>query len=67
MLSVSKPQLGHQPPCTPDMRCEAIEHTLADDSVREATAARLIRRLRSVPDRGNGGKVSWTREEIHER
>jgi predicted DNA-binding protein len=46
---------------------EAIERTLVEDSEREAAASRLIRRLQNAPDRGIGGKVSWTREELHER
>ena len=46
---------------------EAIERTLIEDSVREAAASRLIRRLQNAPNRGIGGKVSWTRYEIHDR
>ncbi len=46
---------------------EAIERTLVEDSMREAAASRLIRRLQNAPDRGIGGKVSWTRDEIHDR
>ena len=46
---------------------EAIERTLVEDSVRETAASRLIRRLQAAPDRGIGGKVSWTRDELHER
>ena len=46
---------------------EAIERTLAQDSVREAAATRLIRRLQNAPDRGLGGRISWTREELHDR
>ena len=45
----------------------AIERTLVEDSVRETAASRLIRRLQNAPDRGIGGKVSWTRDEIHDR
>ncbi len=46
---------------------EAIERTIGEDSVREAAASRLVRRLRNAPDRGIGGKVSWTRDELHDR
>jgi hypothetical protein len=46
---------------------EAIERTVVEDSVRETAAARLIERLRNAPDRGIGGKVTWTRDELHER
>jgi len=46
---------------------QAIERTLVEDSGREAAASRLITRLQNAPDRGIGGKVSWTRDEIHDR
>ena len=46
---------------------EAIERTLAEDTVRDAAASRLIRRLRNAPDRGIGGKITWTRDELHDR
>lgn len=28
---------------------------------------RLIERMKNSPDRGTGGKITWTRDEIHER
>jgi predicted XRE-type DNA-binding protein len=28
---------------------------------------RLLRRIRNAPDRGTPGKISWTRDELHER
>lgn len=46
---------------------EAIERTLSEDSERETAAARLIERLRTAPDRGVGGKVSWTRDDLYDR
>ena len=46
---------------------EAIERTLVEDSVRVTATSRLIRRLQDAPDRGIGGKVSWTRDELHDR
>jgi hypothetical protein len=46
---------------------EAIERTLVEDGVREEAAARLIRRLQNAPDRGIGGEISWTRDELHDR
>jgi hypothetical protein len=36
----------------------------------EATAAmnrRFLKRIRSAPDRGTGGHIRWSREEMHER
>jgi hypothetical protein len=46
---------------------EAIERTLSEDSERGNAAARLIQRLRSAPDRGVGGKISWTRDDLYDR
>jgi plasmid stability protein len=46
---------------------EAIERILVEDGVRDAAASRLIRRLQNAPDRGIGGKISWTRDELHDR
>jgi len=46
---------------------EAIERTLVEDGVREAAASRLIRRLQNAPDQGIGGKISWTRDKLHDR
>lgn len=46
---------------------EAIERTLTEDGERAAAATRLIRRLENAPDRGIGGKISWTRDELHDR
>ena len=46
---------------------EAIERTLLEDSVRETAASRLIQRLQNAPDRGIGGKIAWTRDELHDR
>jgi len=46
---------------------QAIERTLVEDSVREAAASCLIRRLQNAPNRGIGDKVWWTRDEIHDR
>jgi len=46
---------------------QAIERTLVENSVREAAASRLIKRLQNAPNRGIGDKVSWTRDEIHDR
>jgi plasmid stability protein len=45
---------------------EAIERTLVEDGVREAAASRLIRRLQNAPDQGIGGKISWTRDKLHD-
>jgi hypothetical protein len=45
-----------------------MDQKLADqDSRREAARLRFIKRMENAPDRGTGGKITWTRDEIHER
>ncbi len=46
---------------------EAVERPLVEDRARGAAASRLIRRLQNAPDRGVGGKISWTRNELYDR
>ena len=46
---------------------EAIERTLSENSEAEKAARRLIERLRNSPDRGIGGRITWTRDELYER
>ena len=45
----------------------AIEQTVAEDSDAKKAAERLINRLRNAPDRGIGGKITWTRDELYDR
>jgi metal-responsive CopG/Arc/MetJ family transcriptional regulator len=33
----------------------------------DAPGKRLIERMKNATDRGTGGKITWTREELHER
>ena len=33
----------------------------------EKTKRRLLRRMRNAPRRRAGGRITWTREELHER
>ncbi len=44
---------------------DAIEKTLEAD--RLEAARRLIERLRNSPNRGIGGKITWTRDELYDR
>lgn len=51
---------------------EAIERTLqeqssAEEKSRQLAASRLIQRLQNAPDRGIGGTISWTRDELYDR
>jgi plasmid stability protein len=45
----------------------AIRKIVDEDGEAEKAKKRLIARLRNAPDIGLQGKISWTREELHER
>ena len=48
---------------------------LMADAIRQMTEAsgpgsanrRFLERIRTAPDRGNKGKITWTRDQLHER
>jgi len=46
---------------------EAIRALIERDESSAAANRRLLERMRNAPDRGIGGKITWTRDEIHER
>ena len=46
---------------------EAIEKMIDEEGERQAAARRLIEGMRNSPNRGTGGKITWTREELYER
>ena len=47
---------------------EAIEKLVKQrDQEYEERMNRAIDRMRNAPDLGTGGKITWTRDEIHER
>jgi len=46
---------------------EAIERTVDENSEAGKAAKRLIDRLSNSPDRGIGGKITWTRDELYDR
>jgi hypothetical protein len=46
---------------------EAIERTVEEGDEAGQAAKRLIERMRNSPDRGIGGKITWTRDDLHER
>ncbi|MGH9653875.1 MAG: hypothetical protein ACRD6B_10490 [Bryobacteraceae bacterium] len=50
------------------LAAEAIRNLL-DQEEDEIAAAnrRLLERMRNSPNRGTGGMITWTRDEIHER
>ena len=46
---------------------EAILNLMDRETSREAARRRFFERMENAPNRGTGGKISWTRDEIHER
>ena len=46
---------------------EAIRNLMEQDQQTAAAKRRFLTRIRNAPDRGTGGRVTWTRDELHER
>ena len=46
---------------------EAIERAVEESGEGQKAARRLVRRLKNSPDRRVGGRIAWTRDELHER
>lgn len=46
---------------------QAIQKLMDQDEQRSAAKRRFLDRIRNAPGRGTRGKVTWTREELHER
>ncbi len=46
---------------------EAIQALLEKEEDSAVAKHRFLARARSSPDRGTGGAITWTRDEIHER
>jgi len=47
---------------------EAISKLMEqDDDKAEAAKRRFLERIRNAPDRGLHGRITWTRDELHER
>jgi metal-responsive CopG/Arc/MetJ family transcriptional regulator len=46
---------------------DAIQNLLAQDDQRTNAKRRFLERIKNAPDRGTGGKITWTRDELHER
>ena len=45
----------------------AISKMILNEDDYDARAKRAIERMKNATDRGTGGKITWTREELHER
>jgi hypothetical protein len=46
---------------------QAIQNLLAQNKSTAAAKRRFLERARNAPDRGTKGRISWSREELHER
>jgi hypothetical protein len=49
------------------LAADAIERILEQDEDSEEIKRRMIERLMNPPGWSSGGKITWTRDEIHER
>ena len=49
------------------LMAEAIQSLMDEDEQTAKANRRFLERIRNAPDRGTGGAVHWTREELHER
>lgn len=46
---------------------EAIRDMLDREDRNAKAKRRFLERIRNAPDRGTGGVIRWTRDELHER
>ena len=46
---------------------DAIQKLMEQDEETASAKRRFLGRIRNAPDRGTGGQVTWTRDELHER
>ncbi len=49
------------------LMAEAIRNLLDQDAQNAEAKRRFLERIRNAPDRGTGGRATWTRDELHER
>jgi metal-responsive CopG/Arc/MetJ family transcriptional regulator len=45
----------------------AVRHMIDQDAQTQRAKRRFLERIQNAPDRGTKGKISWTRDELHER
>lgn len=45
----------------------AVRQMIDQDSQTRAAKRRFLERIRNAPDRGTKGRITWTRDELHER
>ena len=46
---------------------QAIRTLMEQDQQNAQAKRRFLERIRNAPDCGTRGKISWTRDELHER
>jgi hypothetical protein len=46
---------------------EAMRKLVENEEEEELAHRRFVELMKNAPDRGTGGKITWTRDEIHER
>lgn len=46
---------------------DAIRNMVEENGQASRAKRRFLERIRNAPDRGNGGLIRWTRDELHER
>lgn len=49
------------------LMAEAIQSLMDHDEQTAKAKHRFLERIRNAPDRGTGGVIRWTRDELHER
>ena len=49
------------------LMAEAIRNLMDRDEQTAKAKRRFLERIRNAPDRGTGGTIRWTRDELHER
>jgi metal-responsive CopG/Arc/MetJ family transcriptional regulator len=45
----------------------AVRQMIDQDAQTRAAKRRFLERIRNAPDRGTKGRITWTRDELHER
>jgi hypothetical protein len=48
------------------LMAKAVDKLMEQDDDYEAAKRRFIEGMRNAPDLGTGGKIPWTRDELHE-
>ncbi len=49
------------------LMAEAIRKLMDQDQERDAAKRRFLERIRNAPNLGTKGRITWTRDELHER